>query len=149
MKITQMVASLAATTGIATIALVGGTGSADAAPSPSAKVCVAVPGGQPYSGPITLQTNGWWIFPAPVATKNADANGCAVFGKLKYRTEYWIHAAKRIEECAEGRLGSGETFQFGNERTLWAMSGHKFAPKTGQMDFGRLTVRETTRSCAD
>ncbi|MCH5644599.1 hypothetical protein [Gordonia sp. ABSL49_1] len=149
MTMKRTVAAVAATAGIATMGLVGGVGHVDAAARPSAKVCIVTKDGQPYSGPVTVQTHGWWIFSATVASKNTGSNGCAVFGNLRPRTEYWIYASKKLEECQHGKLESGEKFTFGNERSLSVFSKRKFTGKSGQIDFGRIVATETKKSCAD
>lgn len=146
----RVIAGVSATAAVAT-GLVGGAMSgapAEAAPRPYAKVCVVNPGGVPYTGPISLMTEGGLFNWGRQVFRHQRANGCTTFHGLKPRHQYWIVASLQIESCKKGSMSNGETFNYGSDRSLFASSRKRRAPKTGLVDYGRLTVEVQTKSCA-
>ncbi|MDL9938952.1 hypothetical protein QSJ18_19580 [Gordonia sp. ABSL1-1] len=141
----RMMAAALAVGATATLGVVGATPDADAAPAPSAKVCVSLENGQPYRGPISLLHREWWEFSG--RSGYPAANGCITFHRIIKGKIYRAVVDHDLRACNSGRDSEGNTYKYGRRDYLSAVSREKRAPRTGQIDFGRIVAHRKSVSC--
>ncbi len=146
----RWIAGLSAIASIVTMGAVTATSStAEAAPRPSAKVCVINQEGGAYRGPIVLHatTGGLFNGPRPVFTHNADSAGCTTFAGLKPGTSYWVSGSVTLQKCQDHLKGDGTWGKYGVEQVRGFSSGVRRAPSSGVLQFPRQVAAVQTTSC--
>ncbi|GAC56256.1 hypothetical protein GOHSU_04_01250 [Gordonia hirsuta DSM 44140 = NBRC 16056] len=121
-----------------------GTGTAEAAPNPSVRVC-AVLAGKPYHGPLNLRSDDWWdIFGR---TQNTAGNGCTEFRNVQAHKGY--RAVVRVENmpCQHGLRPDGTWYRWGVRGERIGQSKRAVTKSTGRTDLGRMVVRQHYTQC--